>query len=327
MSLSTINMLSSHTQKRFRKGKKKKKKGRKESEKEKVVTILKNPSSSSSLSSSWIHNLSQWIVPSSLLPPFWPSSVSQKLIQQRSDSSTSAATQSGRDFCLAPTRHPSLPQALFSRVANPGPSRCPDHGPVGCGVEPFVPKTIPGSFLAPPPIVAPGRWSAMEATPNRRRLWRSSRWTATKVWTFTTWAWLMGTISPCWWWQGVATVVTAAPPGVSSTWTARARRSWGWWLRRRTAAAARVSRVKARVRLSEIRCIAAVRLILRPTHVNHQCTLSSSNMLAHAPIATRMMTRRAPSLVPLQITLSSFVHPLSPAKKCWRCGEKQQSCH
>lgn len=58
----------------------------------------------------------------------------------------------------------------------------------------------------------------------------------------------------------------------------------------------------ARVMLSLIRGSVAVRPTLRLTRVDLLCTLCFSNMLAHARIATRMMTRLVHSRVPTLIT-------------------------
>lgn len=74
--------------------------------------------------------------------------------------------------------------------------------------------------------------------------------------------------------------------------------------------------VEARVRLLMLRNFVVVRRSLRLTRVDLRYIRSSLNMLAHARIATRMMTKPALSRVPLPITLLYFVRYLTPVRKC-----------
>lgn len=72
--------------------------------------------------------------------------------------------------------------------------------------------------------------------------------------------------------------------------------------------------VEARVRLLMLRNFVAVRPSLPLTRVVLLYIRSSSNMLAHALIATRMMTKPALSRAHPPTTLSYFVHYLTPGK-------------
>jgi hypothetical protein len=99
--------------------------------------------------------------------------------------------------------------------------------------------------------------------------------------------------------------------GAWLTWMARVRRNWGCQPRQ----AARVRwHVEALVKRLVIRDFVAVRGMLRPRHVDHPCIPCFLNMLAHARIATRTMTRPARTPVLLQTTISYFVHCLIPGK-------------
>lgn len=71
-----------------------------------------------------------------------------------------------------------------------------------------------------------------------------------------------------------------------------------------------VWRVRARVRLSVIRGIVAVRRTLRLTRVFLRCTHCFSNMSAHARIVMRTMTRRVRTRAVLPIMLSYFARRL-----------------
>lgn len=73
-------------------------------------------------------------------------------------------------------------------------------------------------------------------------------------------------------------------------------------------------RAGARVMRSVTRGIVVVRRTIRLTRVDLRPSRSSSSMLAHAPIATRMMTRPALTRAPPPITLLFSAHYLIRGK-------------